>query len=175
MPAATRLTRLWRRSSASPSAWSHTLIQLSAAKVRAKSRTRSVTCLPRIHPFLGALAGHLSLDGEDVEYGIIQAEVHPSLLRVYGPAVAAAAADDVTASGIAVSTVDMGPVAAGVVSSSHSARGDSEVTPLVAAAGPAVTAVTGTAAGVGLGGAAGADDAVDSGLAVPLQAVEPAV
>ena len=30
--------------------------------------------------------GHISLDGEDVHYGGVQAEVHRGLLRIYGPA-----------------------------------------------------------------------------------------
>ena len=30
-------------------------------------------------------AGHISLDGEPVHYGPIQAEIHPRLLRIYGP------------------------------------------------------------------------------------------
>lgn len=29
--------------------------------------------------------GHISLDGEPVRYGAIQAELHPRLLRIYGP------------------------------------------------------------------------------------------
>ena len=42
--------------------------------------------------------GHISLDGEDNDYGPVQAEVHPGLLRVYGPAVCVVANDVESAS-----------------------------------------------------------------------------
>jgi hypothetical protein len=93
-------------------------------------------------------AGHLSLDGEDVDYGIIQAEVHPSLLRVYGPAVAAPVAEGAS-DAIAVSTIDLGPEVAPSATGDRPAA-ESDVTPLV----PGVPASASGAVG----------DAVDSGL-----------